>query len=142
MISDYYIRQKNEPVYYIQIGDDLYVIDRAYNPLGLKTKAGRDLMTLEEAHRIGRIQFRLKGIERMLKDGPKYYYTITSDLKVLSDRNLQEDGSPYECSFKTESKWPIIEDDGTEIVSEEKLEVKDRLFFHGSTNEKGILSSI
>ena len=110
MISRYYSSQKLEPVYYIQVGDDLYLIDRKYNPLDLVTKDGAELKTLAEAHRIGRIQFRMKGIERELADGPKYYYSITSDFKVLSDRNLdEEDGEkPYECSFLTKEKWPVV----------------------------------
>ena len=124
MISRYYSSQKLEPVYYIQVGDDLYLIDRKYNPLDLVTKDGTELKTLAEAHRIGRIQFRMKGIERELADGPKYYYSITSDFKVLSDRNLdEEDGEkPYECSFLTKEKWPMVRNGGTssEDVSEEE----------------------
>ena len=149
MISRYYASQKAEPVYYIQIGDDLYLIDRKYNPLDLVTKSGTELRTLSEAHRIGRIQFRMKGIERDLKDGPKQYYSITSDFKVLSDRNLDEDEEPYECSFATEEKWPVVRGsgeknvgDGTGTVVESRLAVGDKLFFHGSRNESGVLSSI
>ena len=149
MISRYYASQKAEPVYYIQIGDDLYIIDRAYNPLNLRTKSGEQLQTLAEAHRIGRIQFRMKGIERELADGPKYYYSITSDFKVLSDRNLEEGEDVYECSFATEEKWPVVgvasgnDPEGEkETVSESRLQTKDKLFFHGSMNKTGVLDHI
>jgi hypothetical protein len=84
-ISDYYASAKKEPVYYIQVGDELYIVDREYNPLGLKTKDGKELKTLEEAYRVGRIQFRAKGIEKKLKKNDRYYYNIVCDVKILAD---------------------------------------------------------
>jgi hypothetical protein len=106
-IAEYYKTAKYEPVYYIQVGDELYIIDKEYNPLGLKTKTGEELKSISEAYRIGRIQFRAKGIDKKLKDGNKYYYSIVCDVKILADDEKEE--SEYNCSFKTEEKWPILE---------------------------------
>jgi hypothetical protein len=106
-IAEYYKTAKYEPVYYIQVGDELYIIDKEYNPLGLKTKTGEELKSISEAYRIGRIQFRAKGIDKKLKDGNKYYYSIVCDVKILADDEKEE--SEYNCSFKTEEKWPALE---------------------------------
>ena len=101
-MSEYYKNTKNEPVYYIQVGDNLYIIDEKYNALGLKTKDGGDLMKLSDAHKIGRIQFRAKGLAKE----QRYYYSIYSDIKVLADK--ENDIGDYSCSFLSEDKWPIV----------------------------------
>ena len=108
IIAEYYKTAKYEPVYYIQVGDDLYIVDPRYNPLGLKTKDGGDLKPLSDAYRLGRIQFRAKGLDKKLKDGKKYYYSIVCDVKILAD-DENKDETPYECSLKSDYKFPIIE---------------------------------
>lgn len=105
-IADYYKTGKYEPVYYMQVDDELYIIDQKYNPLGLKTKSGGDLKPLSDAYRIGRIQFRAKGLDKKLKDGNKYYYSIVCDVKILADDREKDD---YSCSFKSKDKWPMVE---------------------------------
>lgn len=106
-VSEYYKTSKNEPVYYMQVGDELYIVDKNYNPLGLKTRDGKDLKTVSEAFRLGRIQFRAKGIDKKLKDGGKYYYSIVCDVKILADDEKKDDG--YACSLKSENKFPVID---------------------------------
>ena len=105
-ISEFYQTAKREPVYYIQIGDELYIIDSNYNPLNLKTHDGNDLKPLSEVHKRGRIQFRAKGIEKLVGGKKKYYYNITCDLKILKDENKDE--TEYNCSFSDESKYPKV----------------------------------
>ena len=105
-ISEFYQTAKREPVYYIQVGDELYIIDSNYNPLNLKTHDGNDLKPLSEVHKRGRIQFRAKGIEKLVGGKKKYYYNITCDLKILKDENKDE--TEYNCSFSDESKYPKI----------------------------------
>ena len=102
LISKFYQTSKNEPVYYIQIADDLYIIDSNYNPLNLITKDGKELKTLSEAYRIGRIQFRIKA---MNKNG-KRYFACVNDIKILADKENIDEG--YECSFDTVEKWPVV----------------------------------
>jgi hypothetical protein len=102
LISKFYQTAKEEPVYYIQVDDDLYIIDKDYNPLGLKTQNGTELKSLREAYRIGRVQFRVKA---MNKNDTKYF-AVVIDVKILSDKENQDD--EYSCSFKTEEKWPVI----------------------------------
>ena len=120
LISKFYQSAKNEPVYYIQVDDDLYIIDKNYNPLGLKTQSGEELKSLEEAYRIGRVQFRVKA---MNKNNTRYF-AIVIDVKILSDKeNLDKD---YSCSFKTEEKFPIIENI-TEINETEDLKLLTNL---------------
>lgn len=113
-IAEYYKTAKYEPVYYIQVDDELYIVDPNYNPMSLKTKNGGELKPLSEAYRIGRIQFRAKGIDKKLKDGDKYYYSIVCDVKILAD-DEKEDEPEYICSFKDEEKFPVI---GGTTVSE------------------------
>lgn len=115
-IAEYYKTAKYEPVYYIQVDDELYIIDPEYNPLDLKTRDGHELKTLADAYRIGRIQFRAKGIEKKLKDEVKYYYSIVCDVKILADD--EKDKTEYVCSFKSESKFPIIGNIETTTVKE------------------------
>ena len=112
-IAEYYKTAKYEPVYYIQVDDELYIVDPQYNPLGLKTRDGGELKPLSEAYRIGRIQFRAKGIDKKLKDGDKYYYSIVCDVKILADDEKEEE--EYNCSLKSEDKFPST---GTQTVSE------------------------
>jgi hypothetical protein len=88
-------------------------VDPQYNPLGLKTRDGGELKPLSEAYRIGRIQFRAKGIDKKLKDGDKYYYSIVCDVKILADDEKEEE--EYNCSLKSEDKFPST---GTQTVSE------------------------
>lgn len=107
-IAEYYKIAKYEPVYYIQVDDDLYIVDPNYNPLGLATRDGAPLKPLSEAYRIGRIQFRAKGIDKKLKDGDKYYYSIVCDVKILAD-DERKDEPEYVCSLKTEEKYPIVQ---------------------------------
>lgn len=132
----------------MQVDDELYIIDPNYNPLGLRTRDGHDLKTLADAYRIGRIQFRAKGLEKKLKDETKYYYSIVCDVKILADKEKEED--EYKCSFKSEDKWPIVQTESTEQtqltenkqpVTETRISTKDKLFFHGSRNG-GILTHI
>ena len=147
-IAEYYKTAKHEPVYYMQVDDELYIIDPNYNPLGLRTRDGHDLKTLADAYRIGRIQFRAKGLEKKLKDETKYYYSIVCDVKILADKEKEEE--EYKCSFKSEDKWPIVQAESTEqtqltenkqTVTETRISTKDKLFFHGSRNS-GILTHI
>ena len=105
-ISEFYQTAKREPVYYIQVGDELFIIDSNYNPLNLKTHDGNDLKPLSEVHKRGRIQFRAKGIEKLVGGKKKYYYNITCDLKILKDENKDE--TEYNCSFSDESKYPMV----------------------------------
>jgi len=107
-ITDFYVNTKNERVYYIQVGRNLYILDRNYNPLALKTRDGGALRTFEEAHRKGRIQFRAKRLQKKLKDGTKDFYNITCDIKILADDEFKDDGQ-YFCSFDEEIKFPIID---------------------------------
>lgn len=96
-------------MYYIQIADNLYIIDPDYNPLGIVTKNGSDLMSLSEAYRIGRIQFRLKGQHHTSVSGEDVvYYSVFLDVKILSDK--ENDTSSYSCSFLTPEKFPVVED--------------------------------
>ena len=118
-ISEFYQTAKREPVYYIQIGDELYIIDSNYNPLNLKTHDGNDLKPLSEVHKRGRIQFRAKGIEKLVGGKKKYYYNITCDLKILKDEN--KDDTEYNCSFSDESKYPIIKNKIYESVDNKRL---------------------
>lgn len=104
IISDFYKTAKSEPVYYIQVDDDLYIIDKKYNPLNLKTKTGEDLLPLSDVYKKGRLQFRAKGMTK----GDKYYYSIVCDVKILADEEHDEIVEGYECSFKTKSKFPVI----------------------------------
>ena len=108
-VAEYYKTAKNEPVYYMQVDDELYIVDLEYNPLNLRTRDGHDLKTIADAYRIGRIQFRAKGADKKLKDGNKYYYTIVCDVKILAD-DEKGDEPEYKCSFKTEDKFPIVGD--------------------------------
>ena len=98
-IAEYYKTAKNEPVYYMQVGDELYIIDSNYNPLNIRPRTGGELKSVSEAYRIGRIQFRAKGIEKKLKNEVKYYYSIVCDAKILADKENQD--KEYKCSFKT-----------------------------------------
>ena len=111
-IAEYYKTAKNEPVYYMQVGDELYIIDSNYNPLNIRPRTGGELKSVSEAYRIGRIQFRAKGIEKKLKDDVKYYYSVVCDVKILADKENQD--KEYKCSFKTQENYPIIKD--TEIA--------------------------
>ena len=102
LISKFYQTAKFEPVYYIQVADDLYIIDSNYNPLDLTTKSGKELKSLSEAYKIGRIQFRVKAMNK----NDKRYFAVVIDVKILSDKdNIDEE---YQCSFDTVEKWPII----------------------------------
>lgn len=85
---------------------------------------GGELKTLSEAYRIGRIQFRAKGIDKKLKDGDKYYYSIVCDVKILAD-DEKDDEPEYRCSFKSEEKFPMT-DNGRENIQE------TRKFVHNS----------
>lgn len=111
-IAEYYKTAKNEPVYYMQVGDELYIIDSNYNPLNIRPRTGGELKSVSEAYRIGRIQFRAKGIEKKLKDEVKYYYSVVCDVKILADKENQD--KEYKCSFNTQENYPIIKD--TEIT--------------------------
>ena len=108
-IAEYYKTAKLEPVYYMQVGDELYIVDPERNPLGLRTRDGHDLKSLADAYRIGRIQFRAKGIDKKLKDGNKYYYSIVCDVKILAD-DEKSDEPEYRCSFKSEDRFPVAGD--------------------------------
>lgn len=119
-IAEYYKTAKNEPVYYIQVDDELYIIDPEYNPLGLRTRDGHALKTLADAYRIGRIQFRAKGIEKKLKDEVKYYYSVVCDVKILADD--EKDETEYRCSFKSEDKFPITQDGEADMTVNEAKE--------------------
>lgn len=119
-IAEYYKTAKNEPVYYIQVDDELYIIDPEYNPLGLRTRDGHALKTLADAYRIGRIQFRAKGIEKKLKDEVKYYYSVVCDVKILADD--EKDETEYRCSFKSEDKFPITQDKEADMTVNEAKE--------------------
>lgn len=107
VISKFYQTAKIEPVYYIQVGDDLYIIDKEFNPLNLKTKDNNPLKSLEDVYKLGRVQFRVKAFD---KDGKKYF-SITQDIKILSDRNLgiEQEKEQYFCSFNTKEKWPLVD---------------------------------
>ena len=107
-IAEYYKTAKNEPVYYMQVGDELYIIDSNYNPLNIRPRTGGELKSVSEAYRIGRIQFRAKGIEKQLKGKNKYYYSIVMDCKILSDKDNKDNN--YMCSFADEKKFPIPKD--------------------------------
>lgn len=108
MISEFYKTAKNEPVHYVQVADDLYIIDPAYNPLGLMTQNGSQLMSLSDAYRIGRIQFRLKGQHHTSVSGEDVmYYSVFLDMKILSD---DHNTSMYSCSFLSPEKFPVVEE--------------------------------
>ena len=93
---------KEEPVYYIQVADDLYIIDSDCNPLDLHTREGNPLKSISDAYRIGRIQFRVKA---MNVKGERYF-SIVSDVKILSDKEHFD--KEYSCSFDTPEKWPVV----------------------------------
>lgn len=119
-IAEYYKFSKDEPVYYIQVGDELYIIDPNYNPLGLVCRNGDDLKPLSEVYRIGRIQFRLKGQEKITGGEVKNYYSIFQDVKILADKeNLDKD---YSCSFLNKDKWPVVKGNDFKIDNEELYE--------------------
>ena len=102
VIEKFYQTTKEEPVYYIQVGDDLYIIDSQFNPLDLYTQNGTPLKSISEAYRLGRVQFRIKA---MNVNGERYF-AIINDVKILSDKeNNDED---YSCSFDTPEKWPVV----------------------------------
>lgn len=126
-VSEYYMTSKNEPVYYMQVGDELYIVDENHNPLGLKTGDGKNLKTVSDAFRLGRIQFRAKGIDKKLKDGGKYYYSIVCDVKILADDGKKDDG--YACSLKSEGKFPVV--DGHEGAERTNLGESTRFFRRG-----------
>ena len=114
-IAQYYKSVKDEPVYYIQINDDLYIIDPQYNPLNLKTHDGKDLKSISEVHKNGRVQFRAKGIEKIVDGKKKYFYSIVMDIKQTAKDNItgktndtKEPEDEYICSFKTREKYPSI----------------------------------
>lgn len=122
IISSFYRNSKNEPAYYIQVGDDLYTVAEDTNVLNLRTKDGRPLKTVAEAYRLGRIQFRLKGYDRP----QKHYWSIYTDVKILADKENLDDN--YSCSFNTEEKWPVIQSQETMNDSESEMsnnEVKE-----------------
>lgn len=85
---------------------------------------------LSEAYRIGRIQFRAKGIDKKLKDGDKYYYSIVCDVKILAD-DEKEDEQEYICSFKDEEKFPVISNGDKKVEkdvdSDEMDEIKESI---------------
>lgn len=119
-ISDFYINNKEERTYYIQIADELFILDPEYNPLGLKTHDGKPLRTFEETHRRGRIQFRAKRLSRKLKSGEtKDFYSITTDVKILSDKENELNDEEYVCSFDSVSKFPILDITGNGDISDE-----------------------
>lgn len=122
-IAEFYKFSKNEPAYYMQCGDDLYIIDPNYNPLGLKCNNGDNLKPLSEAYRIGRIQFRLKGQEKVNGTATREYFSIYVDVKIRSDKeNLDKE---YSCSFNSEDKWPVIDNDIAESKKNE-FHLKDK----------------
>ncbi len=119
-ISDFYINNKEERTYYIQIADELFILDPKCNPLGLKTRDGNPLRTFEETHRRGRIQFRAKRLSRTLKSGEtKDFYSITTDVKILSDKENELNDEEYVCSFDSVSKFPILDIRGNEDISDD-----------------------
>ena len=144
-ISRFYATGKMERVYYIQIGDELYIVDPKYNPLALKTKDGNELKTLAQAHGKGRIQFRAKGIEKMVDGKPKYFYSIVCDVKVLADWEAKDNGEEekYECSFSTPSNFPVIDigDKGEKAVNESAIANDDGFREIPAQDVKKILDS-
>lgn len=133
-IAEFYKFSKNEPVYYMQCGDDLYIIDPNYNPLGLKCSNGDELKPLSEAYRIGRIQFRLKGQEKVNGTATREYYSIYADVKILSDKeNLDKE---YSCSFNSEDKWPVIQSDEIEISESESDDIAIEHFKNTKSTNK------
>lgn len=138
MISEFYKTAKDEPVHYVQVADDLYIIDPAYNPLGLMTRNGSGLMSLTEAYRIGRIQFRLKGQHHTSVSGEDVmYYSVFLDVKILSDDD--NDTTRYSCSFLTPEKFPVVERTYDRLDEAEEI----RLLTHVSVdNIKNIIKTV
>lgn len=117
VISRFYMTAKEEPVYYIQVADDLYIIDSECNPLDLHTREGNPLKSISDAYRIGRIQFRVKA---MNVKGERYF-SIVSDVKILSDKEHFD--KEYSCSFDTPEKWPVV-GNKTGVIKEKLDETK------------------
>ena len=107
-IAEFYKFSKEEQVYYIQVGDSLYIIDPNYNPLNLRCVNGEPLKPLSEVYRRGRIQFRLKGQEKVSGGAVKHYYSIFCDVKILADKDNED--TTYECSFLDPKKHPTTGD--------------------------------
>lgn len=138
-IAEFYKTVKNEPVYYMQVDDDLYILDPQYNALGLKTNDGKELKPISDVYKHGRMQFRAKGIEKKLKSGSKYYYNIVCDIKITSN----ESDDVYRCSFKTEEKWPKVKTTDDVIMESiiESIE-QEELIFSSDVDEKIIRTAL
>lgn len=130
-IAEFYKFSKNEQVYYIQVGDNLYIIDPNYNPLNLACRNGEPLKPLSEVYRKGRIQFRMKGQEKASGGTVKHYYSIFCDVKILADKdNMNEN---YKCSFLQPEKYPVVENGENISAMAEILEAIDRIMSENLT---------
>lgn len=103
-VVSYYQNVKREPVYYAQVGDTLYQLDRRYNPLNLETQDGGELPLLAEAYPNGTFWFRAKGGYKASTG--KYYYSIQCDVKVQGETAETES----RCSLADERLFPRIKD--------------------------------
>ncbi len=101
-VTKFYQTAKREPAYYIQVADDLYILDKRWNPLNLKTKDGKDLLQFKDVFRSGTAWFRAKGGYKTSVD--KYYYSIVVDVKA--DHSELPELNNYACSFTDREKWP------------------------------------
>ena len=92
LVTDHYLTGKAEPAYYMQAGDDFYLIGKE-NPLGLP----RDIPELgKKGQCMGTFKMRI-GVR-----GSKPFYEIQPEIKILNMPN-----SPYSVKPGTKKKNPF-----------------------------------